>query len=171
MITLGLHLFRLKVQRCGVIPYTIFNDKIYFLFGRDSKFNELSDFGGGIKKRENTLSGGVREFQEESNSLFGDAFYKPNNFVSDLTITNLEMKMAMIFKPIGIEWIYSASRKFESANCSIKKKNCEICGVEWVCLDEMENRRVWKKISAFLDVSLTPSVIDMLEIQWKNRIY
>jgi hypothetical protein len=57
--------------RGGIIPYYIHNNDIHFCFGVDRKYNEYTDFGGGIKKNESTMEGSLREFHEESSESFG----------------------------------------------------------------------------------------------------
>ena len=57
-----------KRYSAGVLPYTYFNNTIYFLLGRDRKEETWSDFGGKSEqcdngKAENTAS---REFYEET---------------------------------------------------------------------------------------------------------
>lgn len=59
------------IYRAGVIPYTKENGKLYFAFGLDTKFNELTDFAGGVKQTDdNVITGGIREFLEESLTVF-----------------------------------------------------------------------------------------------------
>jgi hypothetical protein len=60
----------------SVLPIAKHNNKIYFLFGRESDEDEtpgFSDFGGGIKPGENTFSAAFREFTEETTGIFGGA--------------------------------------------------------------------------------------------------
>ena len=43
---LNLDVFR--PQRAGVIIYTVYNGAVYFGFGLDAKTHDLTDFGGGV---------------------------------------------------------------------------------------------------------------------------
>lgn len=64
----------LKPNRAGAIVYTIHKGRVYFIGGIDTKSGEFTDFAGGIsyKTDSNALSGGLREFMEESLGIFGD---------------------------------------------------------------------------------------------------
>jgi len=58
----------------GILPITIKDNKIYFLFGRENKYNDTpgwADFGGGIEKNENVFSSAIREGWEESTGFLG----------------------------------------------------------------------------------------------------
>ena len=69
--TLNLNTF--KPLRSGVIVYTIYKGKTYFILGIDTASGNITDFGGGISfKRENALTGGLREFSEETLGVFGN---------------------------------------------------------------------------------------------------
>lgn len=61
-----------KQKRSGAIVYTLYKNQIYFLAGVDTSSGNITDFGGGIKlKAETPLTGGLREFSEESCGIFG----------------------------------------------------------------------------------------------------
>jgi len=58
----------------GVLPISVKNNKIYFLFGKENKYNDTpgwADFGGGTEKQETILDGAVREAWEESTGFLG----------------------------------------------------------------------------------------------------
>ena len=62
-----------KVQsRAGVIIYTIRDGRLYFCLGIDTNHDAYTDFSGGIKQTEDTISGAHREFIEESLNVFGN---------------------------------------------------------------------------------------------------
>jgi hypothetical protein len=69
-----------KFRRCGIIPYTIYNDKKYFCMGVDSKFGTLTDFGGSSLEYETFISTMSRKLNEESLSIF--------NFTPDVLFNN-----------------------------------------------------------------------------------
>jgi hypothetical protein len=57
------------------LPVTIYKNKLFFLFGKESRNDEtpgFSDFGGGIEKNEYIYEGALREFAEETSGFFGD---------------------------------------------------------------------------------------------------
>lgn len=60
----------------GILPTTIHNGKLYFLFGRESKFEDsapgFSDFGGGSDNNESFLQTAIREAGEEFTGFLGN---------------------------------------------------------------------------------------------------
>lgn len=67
----------IKPDRGGVIVYTTINGNLFFGLGIDSRSGDLTDFGGGInyKHDKNAINGSLREFMEESLSVFGAYSY------------------------------------------------------------------------------------------------
>lgn len=66
-----LNLDYLKPSRAGVIMYSVEDNILYFGMGRDTKTHDLTDFGGGISyKKEDAISGALREFHEETLGTF-----------------------------------------------------------------------------------------------------
>ena len=59
----------------GILPTTILNNKLYFLFGKENKFEDsapgFSDFGGGTDGNETYLQTAVREGGEELTGFLG----------------------------------------------------------------------------------------------------
>lgn len=53
----------------GLLPVSVFKGKLYFLFGRENKYNDTpgwSDFGGGVEKGETIEDTNLREIEEET---------------------------------------------------------------------------------------------------------
>ena len=84
---------KIKPNRSGVIIYTVYKHRTYFILGIDTKSGDITDFGGGVSfKRENFLDGGLRELMEESLGIFGEistdeiknflAVYDENNIIT-----------------------------------------------------------------------------------------
>ena len=82
----------IKPSRSGAIVYTLYKNKIYFILGIDTKSGDITDFGGGVSlKREDVITGGLRELSEESLGIFGNiskdevknclAVYDENNII------------------------------------------------------------------------------------------
>ena len=52
----------------GILPTTIINNKLYFLFGKENKYADTpgwSDFGGGTDNKETFMETSMREGAEE----------------------------------------------------------------------------------------------------------
>jgi hypothetical protein len=63
---------KFRIERSGVIVYTIYNNKFYFGLGVAHDSGDITDFGGGIKKKDYSLiDGTLRELTEESLGVFG----------------------------------------------------------------------------------------------------
>jgi len=68
----NININNIRPSRAGVIAYTVYKKKTYFILGIDTKSGDITDFGGGISlKREDALQGGLREFSEETLGIFG----------------------------------------------------------------------------------------------------
>ena len=60
----------------SILPITIINNKIYFLFGKERDIDEnpgWSDFGGGSEKGESFFETAIREGSEELTGFLGNA--------------------------------------------------------------------------------------------------
>ena len=73
--------------RAGVIPYTFSKGVIYYCLGLDAKYKELTDFGGGIKKKDfDNSTAALRELQEESSNLFQNVTLTHEYFDRNMSI-------------------------------------------------------------------------------------
>lgn len=170
VFTTTVDLTNTKTLRAGVIPYVVINNSIYFLLGIDTKSKELTDFGGGVKKSENSLDGAIREFKEETSDIFNTYIYDIKNFENSKAITD-NAKMTIVFLKLNSEWLNKAQKKFY-----YKKKyshlNFEIDSVTWI----HENRFrlilmynnyqniMWTKIQKFLKDHSTDDFYNNLRI-------
>ncbi|KYQ91858.1 hypothetical protein DLAC_07669 [Tieghemostelium lacteum] len=60
-----------KSNAAGVLPYTVYQNKIYFLLGKENR--GISDFGGYKDHNEDDEQGASREFSEETLGLFSES--------------------------------------------------------------------------------------------------
>jgi hypothetical protein len=57
--------------RGAVIPWTVWNDRIWYFFGIDNQFKSICDFGGGLEPSDGSLTKtALREWAEESLEVF-----------------------------------------------------------------------------------------------------
>jgi len=60
----------------GILPTAIYNNKLYFLFGKENKYEDsapgFSDFGGGSDNTESYLETAIREAGEELTGFLGN---------------------------------------------------------------------------------------------------
>jgi len=126
-----------KVQRAGVILYTLYKENIYFMIGVDSRTHELTDFAGSVVYRtdKNCFGGAVREFEEETLSIFETITY---NDVKEC-ITVYDKDNLIIFIPISLD-PDTVCREFNDRYREvIENKKCldpEVCGLTWLDVDE-----------------------------------
>ena len=169
-LLLGIKLSQLKTKRSGVIVYTIFNDKIHLLLAQDSNFNEFGDFGGGVRKTECSLSGGLREFRQESREIFEKNIYCANNCTVNIALANGDM--AILFVKVDPKWYELAPTLFEEKK-NQKSPKCynEISQVKWVTQEEFIHLLysnnvdiiLWSKIKNFFKQNLRPGFWTLLK--------
>nr|QBK86977.1 MAG: NUDIX hydrolase [Marseillevirus LCMAC103] len=99
--------------RCGVIPYTIRNDRAFFLLARDARTSDICDFGGGVKGHETPREGAMREFKEESLAIFGALYDNADIFSPDVCLASASE--AIIFHPVEPVWLDTAVAAFRDA--------------------------------------------------------
>jgi 8-oxo-dGTP pyrophosphatase MutT (NUDIX family) len=70
------YIFLLYMPGSAILPATIINGKLYFLFGKENKFEKsapgFSDFGGGMEKGETPYEAAIREACEEITGFLGN---------------------------------------------------------------------------------------------------
>lgn len=122
----------LRPQRAGVIMYTKINNKLYFGFGVDSIYNELTDFGGHLdRKDKNAITGALREFREESLGLFNYTYEQ----VKD-NIISYDDKMAILFIKVN-ESPEIINQKFKNKLNARYKNNVEVNDIVWLSLEDL----------------------------------
>ena len=118
-----------KPKRGGVILYTVINKQIFFGLGVDKKYNELTDFSGGISRKDATaIDGALREFCEETEGLFS---IKENVMHSPVIVDkhNLIMFLYTDEHPDDITYNFQAQEKTHKS---------EIKDIVWVTEQELK---------------------------------
>ncbi len=116
--------------RAGGIIYTHHHGKTYFCLGIDTQSGNLTDFGGGVKKEETIVEGGLRELEEESQGVFGTLI--PDDVKN--TTTYHSYNMAIMFIPMEVD-PQVISDEFERK--IVGKINPEVCGIVWLDTQEL----------------------------------
>jgi hypothetical protein len=121
-----------RPQRAGVIIYYIDKNNLYFGFGVDSEYKELTDFGGHLDWNDkNAITGGLREFKEESLGIFN---YQYNDVLNDVII--YDDKMVILFIKVG-KTPEEINKEFKMKLKFAKKP--EVNDIKWLSLDELKN--------------------------------
>lgn len=168
----GIELSRMKGVRASVVPYTIINGRLHFLFAVDSKSRDYTDMGGGMKGNEHLLSAAVREFKEESNEVFTPEMYDINLF--NVLPAAIHERSASIFYPVENRWIVDAPEIFEEQRLTpgtrkVGKCYEEVSGLKWfdqqllikMCEPDTVSG-LWKRLKPLYRTILTPSFLNLL---------
>lgn len=121
-------------KRAGVIVYTIRDGLIYFGLGVDADYGALTDFSGGIRYSiEDTLTGALREFQEESLGVFGDI--SREQLDSSLAVYSESMMTIFIYVHCDMNQICSIFQ-----NSYVIENNPEIREIQWLTKRQFFNK-------------------------------
>jgi 8-oxo-dGTP pyrophosphatase MutT (NUDIX family) len=145
----------------GILPTTIHNGKLYFLFGKEG-IHEISapgfsDFGGGTNNNETFMETAVREAGEEFTGFLGnDADVRKmlkKHGTYDIELTNKDSKKERIYHMFIVpfkynKWLpfyYNNNQRFLQKHLDPKifktTKIFEKAEIKWVCVDELKKMR------------------------------
>ena len=140
-----------KTYSAGILPYTIRNNEIYYLLGRDWRDEGWSDFGG--KSEENdtndTIKTAMREFYEETmgsvlckNELEYDAI-KKLAYIRSVTLNGSPYFMYFLFvKDMNYPDFFHKIYDFLNQTNISHDKYLEKCEISWVSSYDMRNAKV-----------------------------
>lgn len=140
----------------GVLPTTILNGKLYFLFGKENQYEDtapgFSDFGGGTDNNETFLETAVREGGEELTGFLGTdndvkkLLKKHGTFNIDYKGENDKYGtyrchiFPMIYDPM-LPFYYNNNQKFIQKrldpNVIKNSRIFEKAEIRWVCVDDL----------------------------------
>ena len=118
--------------RCGVIIYTKSQGNTYFCMGVDSVYGDLSDFGGGIKKDETIVGGGLRELKEESLGIFGEI--SENEIQNCMAFYSNNMMIIFVYRNVNRDEI---RLEFERRKKDVP--DLEVSSICWIEKEEFLN--------------------------------
>lgn len=140
----------------GILPTTIYNNKLFFLFGKENKFADTpgwSDFGGGTEKGESFLTTASREGGEEMTGFLGSPKEIKNlltkNGTYKIDIKNGEKIYRMHLLPLEycdkLPYYYNNNQKFLQENLDeniIKNtKIFEKSEIVWMPVDALSKNK------------------------------
>jgi 8-oxo-dGTP pyrophosphatase MutT (NUDIX family) len=142
----------------GILPTTIHNGKLYFLFGKEGKYEDsapgFSDFGGGTDNSESFLETAVREAGEEFTGFLGnDADIRKmlkahGTYDIDHKTDGHKTYRMHIFPFEYNEWLpfyYNNNQRFLQKRLPEKvfktTKIFEKAEIRWVCVDDLKKMR------------------------------
>lgn len=150
-------------RRAGVILYTLKDEVLYFGFGVDAESHELTDFGGGVRYREDRdpITAALREFNEETLYMFEELTI---DVIKDCAVI-YDRQNLIVFIRIDLD-PEEISRKFlNQYQESIEERKLirrgsvpEVCGITWLpsyhlddALDhKSEGFHIYERVREFL---------------------
>lgn len=142
----------------GILPTTIYKNKLYFLFGKENQFEDsakgFSDFGGGTDNKEDFLDTAAREASEELTGFLGSSdeirtlLDKSGVYTIDYKSPEHSVYRMHIF-PFAynecLPYYYNNNQRFiqKHLGSSIIKKSkiFEKAEIAWFSIDEMMKRK------------------------------
>jgi 8-oxo-dGTP pyrophosphatase MutT (NUDIX family) len=142
----------------GILPTTIHNGKLYFLFGKEGKYEDsapgFSDFGGGTDNDETFLETAVRESGEEFTGFLGNdaevrkMLRKCGTYNIDYKTDGHKTYRMHIFPFEYNEWLpyyYNNNQRFLQKRLDAKiLKNSKIfekAEIRWIPIDDLKKMR------------------------------
>ena len=134
-----------KPQRAGVIIYTVVGESTYFGLGLDSGTHDLTDFGGGVtyKTDQNAICGAIREFEEETLSIFETikfdhikqcpVIYDNNNLI---VFIHMKIDPDTVSRVFRDEYTHIVDTK--KCDSPRKYRDPEVCGITWLTWEEFQ---------------------------------
>jgi 8-oxo-dGTP pyrophosphatase MutT (NUDIX family) len=144
----------------GILPTTIHNNKLYFLFGKENKYEDsaagFSDFGGGTDNTESFMQTAIREGGEELTGFLGSdrdirhMLQKYGTYDIDYESTNSKFGtyrmhiFPMVYDEL-LPFYYNNNQRFLQKrldpNVIKKSKIFEKEEIRWVCVDDIMKMR------------------------------
>jgi hypothetical protein len=142
----------------GILPTTIHDGKLYFLFGKEGKYEDsapgFSDFGGGTDNNETFLETAVRESGEELTGFLGNdndirkMLIRCGTYNIDYKTDGHKTYRMHIFPFKYNEWLpyyYNNNQRFLQKRLDPKilktSKIFEKAEIKWVCVDDLKIMR------------------------------
>ena len=142
----------------GILPTTIYKNKLYFLFGKENKYEDtapgFSDFGGGTDNNETYMETAIREGGEELTGFLGSDLelkkmlekygtYNIDNKTPSGSIYRIHI-FPMSYDPL-LPFYYNNNQRFLQKRLDsavIKKtKIFEKEEIRWMCIDELKKMK------------------------------
>ncbi len=142
----------------GILPTTIHNGKLFFLFGKENRFEDsapgFSDFGGGTDDKETYMETAVREAGEEMTGFLGSdkevkqMLKKHGTYNIDYETggySNYRMHIFPFAYDQSLVHYYNNNARFLQKRLDpevIKKtKIFEKAEIRWICVDDIVKMR------------------------------
>jgi len=137
----------------GILPITIHNNKLYFLFGKENKFADTpgwADFGGGSEDKETFIKTAIREGTEELTGFLGsdsDLERKiKHTGTFDIDFNKYRTHILPMEYDEQLPFYYNNNQRFLQKrldpNVIKKSKIFEKSEIRWFSVDEIKKRKI-----------------------------
>ena len=138
----------------SILPVSIHNNKLYFLFGKENPLEDSSkgwsDFGGGVEKGETPYSTAMREGGEELTGFLGDGkdikkLIKKNGGVYKIQHNTYHAHLFFLEYDENLPKYYNQNHRFlwerMDKQMLSKTKLFEKIEIGWFSIEDMKKRR------------------------------
>ena len=138
----------------SILPVTIHNNKLYFLFGKENPMEDSakgwSDFGGGVEANETPYSTAMREGGEELTGFLGNGteikkLIRKNGGIYKIQHNNYHIHMFFLEYDENLPKYYNNNHRFlwerMDKNVLSKTKLFEKIEISWFSIDDMKKRK------------------------------
>ena len=138
----------------GILPTTIHKNKLYFLFGKENKYEKSApgwcDFGGGTEEGETFLDTQIREGTEELTGFLGseqELKTKIQNGTYNIMFNEDKYRMSIlpfVYEPL-LPYYYNNNQRFLQKrldpNLIKNSRIFEKAEIKWMCIDDIPKMR------------------------------
>uniref|UniRef100_A0A6C0EG24 Nudix hydrolase domain-containing protein n=1 Tax=viral metagenome TaxID=1070528 RepID=A0A6C0EG24_9ZZZZ len=137
----------------GILPITIHNNKLYFLFGKENKFADTpgwADFGGGSEDKETFIKTAVREGTEELTGFLGSESDLERKIkhtgTFDIDFNKYRTHILPMEYDELLPFYYNNNQRFLQKRLDPKiiekSKIFEKAEIRWFSIDEIKKRKI-----------------------------
>ena len=140
----------------GILPTTIHNNKLYFLFGKENQYGDtpgFSDFGGGTDNKETFIQTAIREGGEELTGFLGsdadlskmlkNGTYNINN--KSNSHNTYRMHIFKMNYDLALPHYYNNNQRFIQKHLDPEilktSKIFEKAEIRWICIDDLQKMK------------------------------
>jgi len=130
--------------RSGITPYIIEDNETIYFFCIDTKYDEITDPGGSVKKNENYLESSLRELEEETLGLFD--FRDMKDYIEKNSVILYNRSYCMIFQECRVEDKLDICKKYSERYEIHKDKEPENSFLIWIKEGDLKKLSVGEKV-------------------------
>jgi len=143
----------------GILPVAVYKNKLYFLFGKENKYNDTPgwcDFGGGIERGETVFETSLREIEEETCGFIskeevirsiehsGSLIFRIKNYTTTIVLIPYDKKMP--------EYFNKNHAIIEKYHPKIKSVIFEKDEMKWISWEELQSLPVRSFYRAMMQI-------------------